>query len=183
MFSRRAACAVSLATFCACVIACGSGTEPTAPAVKDGPRVEGLRQRATIDGMTVTILAATIEPPLIETIGGGTAYAAEPYLCLGVVIGSADPAKKFAYTTWTGTDRHVTDDLGTKYGHVIFTTGRPSGRVVNGTAYSDKPLTDVLIIERPVPAAKYLDIDLPAPFDKSQVFRFRINTADITRVK
>ena len=98
-----------------------------------------------------------------------------------VAVRSTDPAKRFEYATWTGIDRHVTDDVGNKYSHVLYSNGRPVGRTVNATVRSDEVVLDVLVIERPVPAAKHLDIDLPAPFDRSKVFRFRIQTADITR--
>ena len=64
---------------------------------------------------------------------------------------------------------------------MLYSIGRPVGRTVNATVRSDEVVLDVLVIERPVPAAKHLDIDLPAPFDKSKVFRFRIKTADIKR--
>lgn len=133
--------------------------------------------------MEVTIRKAIIENVALQLIGGDVGLSADKDLELLLDIRATDPAKRFNYTTWTGTDKHVKDDLGNTYHHVIFTDGRPVGRTVNATVMSDNAVVDVLVIERPVPAAKYLDIDLPAPFDKSKAFRFRIKTSEIKRPK
>ena len=102
-----------------------------------------------------------------------------------VVVGlqSQDHGKKFDYVTWRGSPHsaRLVDDLGNKYPLVKLPTVYPAGSVVRETVYSDKQVLDVLIFERPVPAAKYLDLDLPAPFDPMQTFQFRIKAAEITR--
>jgi hypothetical protein len=55
---------------------------------------------------------------------------------------------------------------------------------VEGTvpAYSDKPVTDVLVFERPVPAAKVLFLELPGEnVGGNGLARFRIPVAKLQR--
>ncbi len=184
MIASRIACALSTVIFSACVIACAGGvkvSKPEAATEKPGERVEGLGKAANIDGMEVVIRRAFVEQVALDMGQNVQGLSRDPDLELMIAIRSTDPAKTFDYTTWTGTDRHVTDDAGNKYHHVLYTNGRPVGRTVYATVRSDAVVLDILVIQRPFPVAEHLDIDLPAPFDKSKVFRFRIKTADITR--
>jgi hypothetical protein len=182
----RAAWLVCVVLFAALACACAGGgssstSGPAPEPEKPGERVEGFKKAATVGGMEVVIRGAFIDRVAMELIDGGRGFSEAKYLTLVVAVRAADATKRYDYTTWTGTDRHVKDDLGNTYPHIIIAGGRPVGRTVHAPVRSDAAVTDVLIIDRPVAAAKYLDIDLPAPFDKSKVFRFRIQTADITR--
>ncbi len=189
MTARRVAYSTGIIAFAACVIACGGAGTSSKPGTaqnqeKPGERVEGLGNAATIDGMEVVIRRAIIEPASLDMGGDRLGFSVEKELILLIAIRSTDPKKTFEYRGWTGNgaERHVTDDRGNTYPHVRYSNGRPVGQIARATTVgSDKTVLDVLVVNRPFPVAGLLDIDLPAPFDRNKVFRFRIQTADITR--
>lgn len=190
--------ASSIGMFALILLAC-SGSAPipnlsshrTAgpPDTKDGTRVEGADQPFIIGG-----LQATLRSPRIGTVilraGQETRTTDRDYFVVMIDLIGADPGKRFDYTTWAKSVPTLRDDLGNSYRRITWDTildrqGEihelvPVGRMKTDTIYSDKRVTDVLAFERPVPAAKFLDLDLPVRFDGiDRSFQFRLKTNDI----
>jgi hypothetical protein len=56
--------------------------------------------------------------------------------------------------------------------------------VESGTVQADKSVTDMLTFERPLPAAKHLDIDLPVSGSNPlRAFKFRLTIDDLPKTR
>ena len=89
-------------------------------------------------------------------------------LRLTIHLLNKNPARAVPYRSWLGEPAVLlTDDLGTEYPQVGFRAewgdrAVPDGHVASADIYSDRNVTDVLLFQRPVPAAKFLLLRLPA---------------------
>lgn len=110
-----------------------------------------------------------------------------------VVVKVADPKAKVTFRSWRdpllgGTKVRLVDDNGTQYrpqGFDLAADGFVVGQVRqqlagkigmgSGAVYSNQPRGDLLLFEKPTPAAEYLDLDLDASHvGQRGMIRFRI---------
>jgi hypothetical protein len=118
--------------------------------------------------------------------GDGT--STDPYLIAFVQVFNANSKRLVHFRTWRGRADSLirdfatlTDNNGNIYRHISFGVfSHPAGTHVSGSIYPGEPATDLLVFERPLKSAKYLNLELPASNVGEQgVFRFRIPTSRI----
>jgi hypothetical protein len=184
---------VCLVSFAIISLACGSGKDDAGPRPVGGEdatkrtggdpdtpadKWEGVDTAYIIGGLQVTLRNPMIaKVPLFvgpDPVGEST----DAFFVVNVELRSADPGKRFNYETWAKGKPTLKDDLGNRYSQITQwkSSGvHPLGRVETGTVYSDKNLTDILVFERPVPAATRLELELPATqFGEGRAYRFRM---------
>jgi len=104
---------------------------------------------------------------------------------LGIVLVASNVStdKKINYSTWRGQDfkfgrdfASLIDDCGNVYKRITFGVGsKPTGAVDSESIYPGKAVSDVLVFEKPVDAAKWLHLELPAEnFGGEGMLRFEI---------
>lgn len=126
-----------------------------------------------------------------DTTGEGQSQ--EPALIVTLQVTNTTQARKFDYKSWAEGDFHfdkdnlvtLEDNLGNSYKQITYhrpfgISHRPVGGVNQESLYPGKALTDVLIFQRPVANAEYLELQLPAWHVAAEgVFGFRIPVKDI----
>ncbi|MFO0811209.1 MAG: hypothetical protein U0746_21475 [Gemmataceae bacterium] len=125
---------------------------------------------------------ATVDRTLYRNILDQPAESADVHLNVYVAVANMNPARKIGYTAWSirADGIRLTDDLGNAYRRIDM--GLENGlRNSDTTLYSDRPIPDLIVFERPVPAAKVLTLELPAAnFGGSGVLRCRFDATMLT---
>lgn len=139
----------------------------------------GVGEVLRVDGLAISVGEATItnvvyQTPLGARLGDGKT------LVVTVYLQSLDATKRYHYRTWRDSNPNPRDNFGNRYAQVISDFGLPAGARTAAGVTSEIGIGDVLVFERPLAAATYLDLDLPAKnVGKEGVYKFRIATKDI----
>ena len=88
---------------------------------------------------------------------------------IALTLTNRGSTNKIEYTTFRGRGFSIGDDgasikdnFGNRYRMISYGTGsRPVDGVSNSSIYPGESISDVLVFERPVPTASYLDLRLP----------------------
>jgi len=115
---------------------------------------------------------------------GDLTYSKDDLLAIHLKLSNMNPTKKLDYSTWSGKIISLTrdfatlrDNFGNGYRRIDFgLTAYPEGSVERSESiYYNKPITDVLVFERPIDTFEYLELELPAQnFGSQGLLRFRI---------
>jgi hypothetical protein len=155
------------------------------PAKNAGPaRALAFKEVYTIDWLDCQLTFTKIGKVPLRHFGDAT-VSEKDLLMIGVRLSVRDPARKYDYLSWAedrGLFREdatkLTDDVGNHYALTRFKFGLDVvGRTKAASVKADAPVEDLLVFETPVPAMKYLDLDLDARTVReagNNVFRFRI---------
>ena len=127
----------------------------------------------------------------LKDMFGDASESTEPHLAITVEVSNLSAAKKLDYRTWRGSDfgfgeeyATLTDDNENTYKRVGFgSSSTPVGGIqIIESIYPGKTITDVLVYEMPVDAAKWLRLKLPAQnFKGDGMLRFEIPASMIER--
>lgn len=158
-----------------------ANTTPTSsePEAADG-WVDASEDSATAGPVEVRVVSAEVGKPKIHRGDGRYATPTEEYLIVELELTNTDPAKKLVHKGWGGRSGAVAgvalvDNHGNPYKPKAFSGGTIEGQQSEASLYPDEPLSDVLVFERPVPAASYLRLTLPASvFGQTGSLRFQI---------
>jgi len=115
---------------------------------------------------------------------GDLTYSKDDLLAIHLKLSNMNPTKKLDYSTWSGKIISLTrdyatlrDNFGNGYSRIDFgLAAYPVASVERSESiYYNKPITDVLVFERPIDTFEYLELELPAQNVGSQgLLRFRI---------
>jgi hypothetical protein len=116
-------------------------------------------------------------PPItVEVTGYGVGHVSvdwlgqdvrsdDEFLKIRVEVRNINPTRKIDFEGWSHAILNaprLTDDLGNRYEPARFKTGATiPGQVSSATLYTGKEVTDLLVFQRPVPAATRLYLELP----------------------
>ena len=183
----RATWILCLLIFAAFTLACGSGDNSKGTAAlkrTEGPpdtptdRVaEAVGEPVIIGGLKVEVAKWEIGEVQLLDVLDDEAQSREPHLIVNLQLISVDAGKKFLYRSWSKSRKvELKDDLGNSYQQSRWKglDTRPVGQIEAERVYSDRVVKDVLVFERPVPAAKVLTLKLPHPDDDSRFFQFQL---------
>ncbi len=136
-----------------------------------------------IGDVRVLIAGASLDHAVYRNILGRPETTEEKNLNVLVGVWNNNPARKIDFVGWS-TERggvKLTDDCGNGYSHVTFGLAqRIVGATDSATLYSDNMAPDFIVFERPVPAAKWLTLELPASnFGGTGVMKCRIKAMDL----
>jgi hypothetical protein len=166
--------AISTAVAFAILIGCdmrrtSSGTPTTAPSPATAaehwtPSTQSIK---TNDAQ-IWIVSAKVGTVPLKNLGDSTESEKE-HLIVTVGIKSVSATKKIDYQTWASNGVYdaspatLKDETGNSYKRISFGIGaQPIGQAERGASvYPGKTITDVLVFEPPVGAAKELRLELP----------------------
>lgn len=118
-----------------------------------------------IGDVRVLIAGASMDCTGYISILGRHEVTEETNLNIIVGVSNSNPARTIGFVGWS-TERggaKLTDELGNSYRQVTFGVGRiVVGSTESATLYADSMAQDVIVFERPVPAAKILTLQLSA---------------------
>jgi hypothetical protein len=126
----------------------------------------------------------------VKDIMSGDQQSNDDLLAVTIEVSNLSAGKKIDFTTWRGERMSfdlafasLTDDNENTYKRISFgATTRIVGGVDNESIYPGKAISDVLVFEKPVDAAKWLHLELPAKNFKGEgVLRFAIPATMISR--
>ena len=120
------------------------------------------REAVALGAVRALVESVLLGPPRLERAPGRFARPSNSYLVVRLGLRSSDDAKRVEYNGWSNFQSvSLSDELGNKYPQKRFRGASVVGQVDRAGLYSDKPLTDVLVFERPVPRARRLRLELP----------------------
>ena len=121
---------------------------------------------------------------LVNDVQGPSGKSAEKLLTITVALTNLSTTRKLDYTTWQGQSLSLIrdfavlrDNYDNVYKRVTFgLVDRPKGQVEdNVSLLPGETITDTLVFEPPIKAAKYLRLELPAEnFGGTGILRFQI---------
>lgn len=162
-------------------------THPAPPAEQWTSAVNAVKQ----GDVQIRITDVSVGKTAVKDMFGRASESTEPNLSITVELSNLSAAKKMDYRTWRGSDfsfgeKHATliDDNDNNYKRVGFGS---SSTLVGGiqsieSIYPGKTVTDVLVYEVPVDAAKWLRLTLPAQnLQGDGMLRFEIPASMIRR--
>ncbi len=156
-------------------------SDAAADAAGDGQRwLDASKDTATAGPVSVRVVSAEVAKPQLTRAAGRAASPPEDYLIVTLELANTDPAKKVVHSGWGGRAAashgvSLVDNHGNRYKARTFTGAAIDGQQSNTALYADEPVRDVLVFERPVEAAKYLRLTLPAAaLEHSGMLRFQI---------
>lgn len=128
---------------------------------------------------------------VLEDFSGDTSTSKEPALMVKLDIRNISDSRKVEYHGWAG-ERYsfasrdfasIQDNFGNTYKRIGYgVTNRPVGQVTTESIYPGKSITDLLVFERPVDKAEYLNLELPGKnFGGSGMLRMRIPAKMVKR--
>jgi len=159
---------------------------PPAPAVQWADASNAVRQ----GDVQVQVKGLTVGKVSLKDMFGETLESVDEVLALTLVISNMSAGKKIDFSTWRGADfsfrrdfGSLTDDKENVYRRINFGLGRkPVGGADSESIYPGKTITDVLVFEKPVDAAKWLHLELPAGnFGGEGMIRFEVPATMIAR--
>lgn len=149
-----------------------SGAEASADAADDGKQwLDASKDTATAGPVSVRVVSTRIDRPRLESPRGTTVpktdYLITDYLIVDLELTNNDPAKKAVHSGWGGRAAaahgvSLRDNHGNRYKPGAFPGRAIKGQQSNVSLYADEPVHDILVFERPVEAAEYLRLTLPA---------------------
>jgi hypothetical protein len=143
-----------------------------------------------VGDVQVQIKGAKVGKIAVKDYMGGDKESSDELLAITVEVSNLSAGKKIDFTTWRGERlsfegafSSLTDDNENTYKRINFgSTTRIVGGVENESVYPGKAVTDMLVFEKPVDAAKWLHLELPAKNFKGEgVLRFEIPAGMISR--
>ena len=126
----------------------------------------------------------------VKDLMGGDTESSDDLLAITVGVSNLSAGKKIDFATWRGERMSfdmayasLTDDNENAYKRINFgATTKIVGGVDNESIYPGQAITDVLVFEKPVAAAKWLHLELPAKnFNGVGVLRIEIPASMISR--
>ena len=138
----------------------------------------------------VRVKGAKVGKIPVKDYMGGDQESHDDLLAVTVEVSNLSAGKKIDFTTWRGERMSfdmpfasLTDDNENTYRRINFdVTTKIVGGVDNESIYPGKALTDVLVFEKPVDAARWLHLELPAKNFKGEgVLRFEIPASMISK--
>lgn len=127
-------------------------------------------QQGDIQLQFVSAEVGNIEIKRTHSSRGRVSHSENELLAIHVEITNLSETKKIDYRTWAGGDisfggdfATLQDEYGNTYKRIRFGLGSmPVGRVRNASIRPGEPVTDILVFERPIDAAKMLRLELSA---------------------
>ncbi|MDZ7620699.1 MAG: DUF4339 domain-containing protein [Patescibacteria group bacterium] len=140
--------------------------------------LDATKEQASTGPVNVRIVSVRIDKPRIIRGTGRAATPKEDCLIVTLELVNSDPEKKIVHAGWGRPPAiqrvAINDNHGNPY-KVETYSGTIDGQQSNTSLYADDPIQDVLVFERPVPAAEYLRLELPASaVGENGVLRFQI---------
>jgi len=124
--------------------------------------------------MQVRIVAAVRGVPRIAT-GFRGQIPAEELLLLTVQLQNLGSTRKLEYSTWRSSWVRLSDNVQNTYRPLSFGPAGIEGQIHSASIYPGETVEDLLIFERPVASAEYLQLELPASaFDQTGTMYFKI---------
>lgn len=133
-----------------------------------------------IDGATVHVFGAEVSKIRIRNNDGSSDEVGDDCLQIDIRISVKNPAKKYAYSSWRRSGyreskARLIDTLGNVYKSRYTTIDDIAGSTNYKTMYDGDSVRDVLVFDKPVPAADTLMLDLDGSnIDVTDKFRFLI---------
>jgi hypothetical protein len=136
-----------------------------------------------IGDIEVEIKRLRVASIALQDMFGKQVESKNELLAITVAVTSFSAGKKLDYRTWRGARfgledsvSKLTDDNGNDYKRINFSSGTTvMGAVETESIYPGEGLTDVIVFEKPVDAAKWLHLALPAENIKNDgTIRFEI---------
>ena len=164
---------------------------PKAPPTESDALRAGPEKAARIGSIRVIVQSATVGKVSLKKFRGSS-ESKDDVLIVRLELTNVSPTKKIEYRTWAGDDfalldhdfASIRDNFGNTYKRITFGFGAaPEGAVEGSEAiYPNDKLADVLVFEKPVKNAAYLDLDLPAKnFGSTGTLKFRLPAATTFR--
>lgn len=152
------------------------GTGSSTPVAKE--RAVATTDTAELDGLQVQITEASVGRVELRHLGEKS-QSEERLLIVKVRLRTANDTRKYDYRPWHGSlfgSPGATDNFGNQYKPIDFGFANTiTGRSRADSVSAGSPLTDVLVFERPLDKAEYVDLDLPGEnVGVKGTFRFRI---------
>ncbi len=135
---------------------------------------------ATVGPVGVRVVAVEVGKPRIVRADGRPGTPRDDYLIIHLELTNNDPTKRIAYSGWGGrvprAQRGIlVDNHNNSYELKTFPQGPIEGQQTRTSLYPGEPMADLLVFERPVPAAEFLRLELPAAaFGETGAIRFTI---------
>lgn len=145
-------------------------TEAASSQKPDGPQWAPAQHPVEQDGVVVRVLGGKIGVVKINKTFGGQSESSEDYLALKVTIRNTTTTKKIDYSSWTA-DRYsfgdrsakLSDEHGNRYKRITLSLGDTvEGQTSSASIRPGDNITDLLLFEEPIDAAKKLRLELPA---------------------
>ncbi len=150
-----------------------TASKPSLEPEKGNP-VGSLVPRGAVSIAVRSVAVGKVE--ILDIIGRPTT-SVDDYLLVAVRLETFDKTKKFEYESWrqAGTAKLI-DNFGTRYKLISFGFGDTMvGATTRATLYADKPINDIIVFQKPVPAAKHLTLELSCSnFEGKGAILFRI---------
>lgn len=120
------------------------------------------KKSALLAGVEVTVDSVLLGPPRLERAPGRFARPSNSYLIVNLTLKGSNDAKRLDYKGWSNFQSvSLVDDLENQYPQKRFRMASVVGQVDQTGLYSDAPVSDVLVFERPVSKARRLRLRLP----------------------
>jgi hypothetical protein len=162
--------------------------KPAAKNVPQGPFWSPVNKTVRQGDIQVEIGNAHVDNVILVKSSGEKVLSGETHLAIVLSLTNVNQNKKVEYQGWTGKkynfDREldfatIKDNFGNQYKRIDFGIFlSPFGSVSEEAAiYPGKSIIDVLVFQRPIETASYLDLELPAAnYGGEGAIRFRIFT-------
>jgi hypothetical protein len=134
------------------------------PAPVPGGLLDATKESWKVGEVSVKVASAEIGHPTLYRGSTPIGQTQEEFLVVHLELSSTNPSKKIDYPGWYDRDSRVkmTDDQGNQYRMKMFSSGiAVDGQSSGRSIYPDKTSTETLVFERPIPAARYLQLELP----------------------
>lgn len=160
---------VSLCVSLAMVLACAGGKPASTIKPDSAPaatKIVPFGSKITIGGVELSLQAPQVGR-IAGTHLGQPGKSEDEHFSVKVRLHNRDTTGKREYTSWNfqrafGSNATLTDDLGNLYKLVRFEMfSEVVGQIKRASLYDDKPVSDLLIFQRPIPRAKVLILELP----------------------
>jgi len=167
-------------------VATGKPAPPPQPAEQWTSAANAVRQ----GDVQVRITGVRVGTVALKDMFGDSKESKDALLTITLEITNLSTGKKLDFGTWRGADfsfgedfASLTDDNDNTYKRINFgVSSVPVGGVDRESIYPGKSITDVLVYEVPVDAAKWLRLKLPARnFKGDGMLRFEIPASMIQR--
>jgi len=179
------------------MVACGAGTDakknvpqgvtedvPPSELAQVKPQFTPPNKAARLNDIRLEISKAKVGTVPLEGPFANGSSSKDDLLAIHIKITSLNKTRKLSYHSWAG-QRHLfdaptatlTDNHRNSYKHVGFGLGvHPLGSIErNDSIYPETPITDIIVFEKPIKNAEYLDLTLPLKnLDTDGEIRFRI---------
>ncbi len=142
--------------------------------------LDATKEKAAAGPVNIRVVSVRVDKPRILRSTGRAAAPKEDCLIVTLELVNTDPQKKIVHAGWSRAPAMqrvaLNDNHGNPYKLENFRSGTVEGQQSESASlYADDPVSDVLVFERPVDAAEYLRLELPASaVGQPGVLRFQI---------